>query len=53
MFGIRKATRCFLDRKYSRNFFWENGIFATLSFLAGSMIVQAFMMILLKHVWNI
>ena len=53
IFGIGGALRLYLDKKHGSKFFWEKGIYAASGLLAGSMIVQVFMMIILKLVWQI
>jgi len=52
-FGIGGLVRYYTDRRFGRRWFWEKGLIAGSGVLAGSMIVQVFMMIILKLVLNI
>ncbi len=52
-FGIGGLARYYTDRKFGKRWFWEKGIIAGSGVLAGSMIIQVFMMIILKLAFNI
>jgi len=51
--GIGGLVRYYTDRRFGKRWFWEKGLIAGSGVLAGSMIVQVFMMIILKLVFNI
>jgi len=50
--GIGGLVRYYTDRRFGKRWFWEKGMIAGSGVLAGSMIVQVFMMIILKLVFN-
>lgn len=52
-FGIGGLMRYYTDRRFGKHWFWEKGMIAGSGVLAGSMIVQVFMMIILKLVLDI